>query len=84
MNYEKMYEILNDGVTEVVNDLRDAIYSEKLSPSALRFMSDLKYYQMTAANYDRDQKRIEEFMKKKKLTVRPVPVSRKCKKFMFR
>ena len=48
--YKKKYIILSKGVREIISLMEKDIYAGRVSPSALKHMSDLKYYLLCAEN----------------------------------
>lgn len=48
---KRKYLLLCKGVDKIVEELKEEIYSERIPPTALRFMSDLKYYRYAAEKY---------------------------------
>lgn len=65
-DYKKKYRILVKGTKEIIRNLKNDIYNEKLPPTALRYMSDLKYYLWLSFYYENQKKKMEKFLNEHK------------------
>ena len=63
-NYKKKYRILLKGVTEIIRTLKKDVYNEKISPTALRYMSDLKYYILLSFYCEKEEKKAQKMIEK--------------------
>ena len=63
-NYKKRYRILIKGVKQIVRELKRDIYDEKIPPTALRYMSDLKYYLLLSYYSENQERKAKEMIEK--------------------
>lgn len=63
-NYKKRYRILIKGVKQIVRELKRDIYDEKIPPTALRYMSDLKYYLLLSYYCENQERKAKEMIEK--------------------
>ena len=63
-NYKKRYRILIKGVKQIIRELKRDIYDEKIPPTALRYMSDLKYYLLLSYYCENQERKAKEMIEK--------------------
>lgn len=63
-NYKIRYRILVKGVTEIIRKLKNDIYNEKIPPTALKYMSDLKYYLLLSYYCENEAKKAKKMLEK--------------------
>ncbi len=63
-NYKKRYRILVKGVIEIIRKLKFDIYNEKIPPTALKYMSDLKYFLLLSYYCENEEKKAKEMIEK--------------------
>ena len=63
-NYKKRYRILIKGVKQIVRELKRDIYDEKIPPTALRYISDLKYYLLLSYYCENQERKAKEMIEK--------------------
>ncbi len=59
-NYKKRYRILVKGVIEIIRKLKNDIYNEKIPPTTLKYMSDLKYFLLLSYYCENEEKKVKK------------------------
>lgn len=59
-NYKKRYRILVKGVIEIIRKLNNDIYNEKIPPTTLKYMSDLKYFLLLSYYCENEEKKAKK------------------------
>ncbi len=61
-NYKKRYRILVKGVIEIIRELKKDIYNEKIPPTTLKYMSDLKYFLLLSYYCENEEKKVQKMI----------------------